>query len=77
MSEQTRAYGLTRRRHRKRQAERERLRARGRALLSYDSITVERGAAGGWIVTIDDAWTGEEQPTKAEAIRDAMERTQR
>lgn len=44
------------------------------ALASYDAVTIERGLGGGYVATIDDAWTGEERATIAEAIRDAQSR---
>jgi hypothetical protein len=43
---------------------------------SYDVVTVERGASGGYVATIDDAVTGEERRTPSAAMRDAVGRTQ-
>lgn len=42
-----------------------------RALTNWDLVSVENGASGGFVVTLDDRYTGKEKDTIASAIRDA------
>ena len=44
-----------------------------RLLDRVDSILIERGSAGGIIVTLDDRWTGTEQETAGDAIKSAVD----
>ena len=41
-------------------------------LRGYDSITVERGLSGGYIATIDDKYTGQEQRSVSKSIESAL-----
>lgn len=43
-----------------------------KALARCDVVTVERGAAGGYIATVDDAYTGAEMATVTAALDSAM-----
>lgn len=43
-----------------------------RALVQFDAVTVERGAGGGFIVTLDDAFTGDECGDLDAAVSSAL-----
>lgn len=46
-----------------------------KVLENYDSITVEVGAYNGYIATVNDEFTGEEQPSVSKAIQSAIKRS--